>query len=740
MFRALHVVSLVVAILLALGAVESADGGEKVYWRKNQPSDSQKPPNNGWTPGGKIQYDLRKNKYVYIAVLNSKSDDPGDAKTVTLKIKGKWSSKLELRSTKGFYPESGRLKPIMGDAKLAKKQEDGARIYDLTYSRQVEWEYLVIQNTGKDKFKLDWDVSASGSCGDAKKLGPDEETHWDGSFSSPESVLDDMHITEMEIFPVEGTVNPDVDPWFSGPGGPWSWEFRDEDPDGNPRPLGGVMFYTGGAGLEPGDHYEFTFQMMEQADLEYDYYAFDIDFPEHQLYALDVSPKIREWRTMHDHGGPGSLDILIDTVAVGNAWEGPAAESRSGGIQIIEADFMSPVVLLDPEAVTVTDGVDDYIPDSVELTDDDSILRITFAPGALPDETCYTIDISGAIEDLQSDAGCMIRALVGDVDFNGVVDEDDVDAVNDNWGNADVTNAQFDVNLDGVINLDDMLFVLSLVENRVVCTGCSYNPYWYDGLDDYDSGSNVKSQGGWFTWDMDPYAGALVTDAQAYTEPHSVEVVDASSVTREFCDAEVTQWLFSARLYVPADFVSGVNDDLVGSYLNLFSYYDWADSSSDSEQSVRLHADSVSNTFIRDGAVPAALPLIRDTWVEVEVWIDLEADAYRVFYDGQELGQEEPWSDGVYGGADGFINIAAANFQANDSSAVYWDEIGLFAHNPCPCDLDDSGHVDIDDLFIVLSNWGDCEDPGDCPADLTEDGLVDIDDLFAVLAQWGPCP
>ena len=54
----------------------------------------------------------------------------------------------------------------------------------------------------------------------------------------------------------------------------------------------------------------------------------------------------------------------------------------------------------------------------------------------------------------------------------------------------------------------------------------------------------------------------------------------------------------------------------------------------------------------------------------------------------------------------------------------------------CPEDLNNSGVVDIDDLFQVLSAWGTCDD---CPEDLDDSGIVDIDDIFAVLAAWGPC-
>lgn len=54
----------------------------------------------------------------------------------------------------------------------------------------------------------------------------------------------------------------------------------------------------------------------------------------------------------------------------------------------------------------------------------------------------------------------------------------------------------------------------------------------------------------------------------------------------------------------------------------------------------------------------------------------------------------------------------------------------------CPADVNQSGEVDIDDLFAALAAWGDC---AGCPEDVNGDSVVDIDDVFAILSAWGPC-
>ena len=51
-----------------------------------------------------------------------------------------------------------------------------------------------------------------------------------------------------------------------------------------------------------------------------------------------------------------------------------------------------------------------------------------------------------------------------------------------------------------------------------------------------------------------------------------------------------------------------------------------------------------------------------------------------------------------------------------------------------PGDLDGDGSVGVNDLLILLANWGPCE--GDCPADLDGDGVVGFSDLIILLANW----
>ncbi len=48
-------------------------------------------------------------------------------------------------------------------------------------------------------------------------------------------------------------------------------------------------------------------------------------------------------------------------------------------------------------------------------------------------------------------------------------------------------------------------------------------------------------------------------------------------------------------------------------------------------------------------------------------------------------------------------------------------------------DLDGDGLVGVDDLLILLSQWGDCPD---CSGDLDGDGTVSVDDLLILIALF----
>ncbi len=55
-----------------------------------------------------------------------------------------------------------------------------------------------------------------------------------------------------------------------------------------------------------------------------------------------------------------------------------------------------------------------------------------------------------------------------------------------------------------------------------------------------------------------------------------------------------------------------------------------------------------------------------------------------------------------------------------------------------PGDVDGNGAVGVEDLVLVIVNWGACPDPPEpCTGDINESGAVDVNDLLLVVLGWG---
>lgn len=85
---------------------------------------------------------------------------------------------------------------------------------------------------------------------------------------------------------------------------------------------------------------------------------------------------------------------------------------------------------------------------------------------------------------------------------------------------------------------------------------------------------------------------------------------------------------------------------------------------------------------------------------------------------------------------DGRGQVAFDQWVAQGMSApVVMDMAELVLHPPA--DINGDGTVDVLDLLLLLSVWGDCPPPPiPCPPDLNHDGAIDVLDLLLLLAGW----
>lgn len=207
--------------------------------------------------------------------------------------------------------------------------------------------------------------------------------------------------------------------------------------------------------------------------------------------------------------------------------------------------------------------------------------------------------------------------------------------------------------------------------------GCENLVSWADDFDAYELDSSLHGQGGWKGWDNDPNFTAYVTDAQARSWPHAVDVVDTTDLVHEFDGCTAGKWRFTAWIYIPDDFTSGENTPYEpGTQLLLLNTYNDGGPYKWSVQYVFDSNDGMLEVAYGNGQDMLSTPYVTDRWSRIEVIIDLDNDETRLFYDGEFL-VEYSWTGGIHGGGGGASDIAAVDLFANGSTSVYYDDISL---------------------------------------------------------------
>ncbi len=215
--------------------------------------------------------------------------------------------------------------------------------------------------------------------------------------------------------------------------------------------------------------------------------------------------------------------------------------------------------------------------------------------------------------------------------------------------------------------------------------------FWEENFDSYDLGSSMHGQGGWRGWDDNPDAAGYVSDVQAQSSPHSVEIAwfgaTAADLIHEFTGVSSGEWTFTAYQYIPSDFSGETNFLLLNTY-NDGGPYHWSNAVSFSSDTGEVRSWEGETLLI-----------IFDQWVEIRVEIDFSADWQEIYYD-DDLLVEKSWTEGIEPG--GVLNLACVDLYAGDASStsVYYDDFSLDGVATDP-DLDCEGTL----------NWIDVE-PG----------------------------
>lgn len=198
----------------------------------------------------------------------------------------------------------------------------------------------------------------------------------------------------------------------------------------------------------------------------------DIGAHEYQPGAFCPPVSIVSWKSLRSHAELGDVAILLDPARTGNGSSGPVSEPRAAGPIHIQIEFDTAAVLISPLSVTVQGQttVNGILGSIVHYAAQIQMIGPTtldiVLPANAPDQTCYRIDLSGAIPLLKGDRDCMFRALAGDTNSDGQVDLSDALLTKANVGQLASNFPRFDVTLSGgAVNLTDAIFAYSLVTN-----------------------------------------------------------------------------------------------------------------------------------------------------------------------------------------------------------------------------------------------------------------------------------
>lgn len=160
---------------------------------------------------------------------------------------------------------------------------------------QPEWEVVEIKNTSDEQKMIRVDSSDSNCAQTSRSTGengvPDSRIEFEyNMFGAEGPVPDTTRFTQVEIFPRNVDLDPGIAPVFEAPPetGNWTPELVFVDPNGDPRPGGGVRWTTDGFGLTDGQMHSLAITMMDAADSSYLLFAFDEDVFQYQEHFIDL--------------------------------------------------------------------------------------------------------------------------------------------------------------------------------------------------------------------------------------------------------------------------------------------------------------------------------------------------------------------------------------------------------------------------------------------------------------------
>jgi hypothetical protein len=165
---------------------------------------------------------------------------------------------------------------------------------------------------------------------------------------------------------------------------------------------------------------------------------------------------------------------------------------------------------------------------------------------------------------------------------------------------------------------------LTLALALAALTMSTANGQLSDDFDSYANGTLLNGVNGWQGWDNVAGVVGSVTNAFSNSAPNSVQIDPLDDCVNQMGSPSDGVWQFSCVQFIPSS-ATGLQYFIMQNDYNDFGPYNW---------SVQHQFNTDSNVMLDefDTAWPGA-PIVFDTWIEIQVYIDFDNDVCEIRID-----------------------------------------------------------------------------------------------------------
>lgn len=125
------------------------------------------------------------------------------------------------------------------------------------------------------------------------------------------------------------------------------------------------------------------------------------------------------------------------------------------------------------------------------------------------------------------------------------------------------------------------------------------------------------------------------------------------------------------------------------------------------------------------------------------LWLPLTLAADRPYWFALDLPPWAPFGNVEWHASYGSSEVTSKEPGGSWATPVFGPglDLSLFGDRICLGDANRDQMINVSDLLVLLSEWGECygDDPLICSADMNGDGRINVTDLLALLGAWGVC-